>query len=156
MSSRSPLYRGIAIVISGLMSRNIWSAAEIHDVHRTFAHGDGRVRRRRRRSGWLFWPRPPRPRPPKVGSDSHAFGDGGFEQFHGLFGGGAADVAGADVLIVGINAGQFAIDVDALHPIGLARAASAASGRRVGIGRRRGRRLFAEIGGDVASRSRRG
>ncbi len=63
----------------------------------------------------------------------------------------AADIAGADVMIVGKDAGHFAIEIDALHPILLPRSAPAApaSALRVRIDRRRRRRFLAEIGADV-------
>src|ERR1035441_10639531 len=52
---------------------------------------------------------------------------------------GAAGVAGPDILIVGVDAGDIAIELDALHPVLFAAASAAGSG------------LFAEIGGDVAA-----
>ena len=101
--------------ISGLMSRNIWSAARDHHVHRPFAHRNGRIRRRRRLVGLAA-------SATSAASGEgrqrrHALGDGGFEQLHAFFVHRAADVARADVMIVGEDAGHFAIEIDALDPI---------------------------------------
>ena len=53
-----------------------------------------------------------------VGRTAFTAGDGGFEELDGLFIGGSADVAGADVVVIGRRRRSgFAIDVDAGWPI---------------------------------------
>ena len=48
-----------------------------------------------------------------------ALGDHCFQQLHGLFVHGAANVAGADVVIIGINTGHLSIQIDARVPVRL-------------------------------------
>ena len=45
------------------------------------------------------------------------FVDDGFEHLDRRFLGGSADVAGADVVVVGKDAGDFAVEIDALDPV---------------------------------------
>ena len=46
-----------------------------------------------------------------------ALGDDGFHQLDGFFAGSAAHVAGAIIMIVGVDAGEVAIDLRALRPV---------------------------------------
>ena len=97
-------------------------------MHRAIAHLDFRTGRGRR----LFLPAASAPaaRPNGGGSDALPLRDHGFQQLHRLLIHGAADVAGADVMVVGVHAGHFAIQGDALHPVLLA--ASPAAGPALG------------------------
>ena len=133
ISSRSPLYRGMRDRHLGLdVLEHLVGGREITTCTgpspiATGGFGGG--------GGVAGWPRPPRPpRPPDVGSDAMLLVTMASSSFTRLFGRRAADVAGADVMVVGVDAGHFAIEVDALYPILLPRPApAAASGRRVGI-----------------------
>ena len=100
----------------------------------------------------------------RSGQDRLALCDDGLEKLDGRFLRCAADVAGADVVIVGKDAGDVTVDIDALDPVLLSRA-------RTGKGelllrgkpstlfarelRRRCRRrlggCFAEVGVDIAA-----
>ncbi len=83
------------------------------DMHRAVAYSDRRAR--------LASAGGPVPCPKKglggAGSDGFAFVDDGFEQLDGRFVRRSADVAGADIVVVGEDAGYLAIQIDTFDPV---------------------------------------